>query len=248
MLAARPTIFCAEQNPRRGHAAVDQPPVGVHRVVQRRRVGVFRGQPVVHGDAVAAHRLGQPAGVFHRALGGAEHVAAAVEVQHGGAVVGGGGAGGAHAQRFHAAQLGVLHGQVVRGREVGGQEAVVAFAHAVVAARHVLGGERGLPHIEGALAFRALHLLVFAGGGQALHLTGRTLHLFQHVVIPDERPGGLGHRVDVLHAFPAAVARLDALRLGLVHQLDHGAGAGLNPGGARAAGTRQAASHTAARA
>ena len=39
----------------------------------------------------------------------------------------------------------------------------------------------------------------------------------------------------MLHAFPAAVARLDALRLGLVHQLDHGAGAGLNPGGARAA-------------
>src|SRR5690606_22117319 len=114
---------------------------------------------------------------------------------------------------------------------IGCQETLIALPQAIVATGDIFRREGILPHIEGPLAFGPLHLLAFTRCRNPLYLTGRPIDRLEDVITPDEAPGSLGHRIDTLHALPAAIAGTDPRRLGFMHQLDHRPGARLNARG-----------------
>jgi len=121
---------------------------------------------------------------------------------------------------------------IVRQREVRGQEPVIGLAQPVMTARDILRPERVFPQLEGALALRALQPFAFAQAGDVEHFPGRSLDGLDDVVIPGQSPAGFGERIDPRHALPAAVAIAHARCVAFVHQLDGGARAGLDPRGA----------------
>src|SRR5262249_52707260 len=148
---------------------------------------------IVDGVADAFDRSRKAAGILQRALGGADQIATAMEVQHDIAAW--------RIRRRDTPSLDVaklvLDGaDAVREREIRGEEALIGLAQAVVTARDVLGTEREFPEIEGALAFRALQPLAFAEAGDIEYLAGRAVDGLDHVIGPRKAPAGLSHRVD----------------------------------------------------
>src|SRR5689334_12355750 len=63
-------------------AARQQGRIGHHRIVDRGGIWMLRRQAIVDGVAGAFDRGGKAAGIFQRAPGGADQIAAAVEMQH----------------------------------------------------------------------------------------------------------------------------------------------------------------------
>ncbi len=120
---------------------------------------MFRREAIIDGVAGAVDRGGKPAGIFERALGRADQIAAAVEMQHD---IAARRIRCRDATRLDVAEFVLDRLDIVGQREIRGQEAVIGLAQAVMAARDVLGPERIFPEIEGALAFGALQPLAFA--------------------------------------------------------------------------------------
>src|SRR6476646_8375846 len=101
-----------------------------------------------------------------------------------------------------------------------------------MAARDVLGPERVLPEIKGALALSSLQALTFAQARDVEHLARRTFNSLHDIVSPGKTPAGFGQRIDLRHTLPAPIAIAHALSVVLVHQLDRGARTGLDARGA----------------
>src|SRR5260370_18526797 len=104
-----------------------------------------------------------------------------------------------------------------------------------MATRHVLGTECVFPEVEGALTLRTLQPLAFTQAGDIDTLARRPLDCFDDIVIPCQAPARLRQRIDARHTFPACIAIAQAGRVGLMHELDDGAGAGLDARRARQA-------------
>ena len=112
-----------------------------HGIVDRRRIGMLRREPIVDGVAGAVDGGREPARIFQRALGRADQIAAAVEMQHDIAA--------RRIRRRDTPGLDVAEfvldgADAVGQRKVRGQEAVIGLAQAVMAARDVLRPERDI--------------------------------------------------------------------------------------------------------
>src|SRR6202000_313063 len=104
-------------------------------------------------EAVPGPRAPRPPRIFRRPSPRADQIAAAVEMQH---HIAARGIRSCYAPGLDVAEF-ILDGtDALRQREIGGEEAVISLAQAVMAARDVFGPEGIFPEIEGALAFDPL--------------------------------------------------------------------------------------------